>query len=79
MIRNDLVRDHTISPECRWLLTYLLTSDEYKQTIKISKIVNHVKGFWSRDKVYKIIKEAVNAGYMKKDEFNEALHHVCIY
>lgn len=62
-----LIRDETISPECRWLLIYLLSmKDDFK--INVKQIWNHVKEFIGRDKVLRIIDEAWSAGYMKRED-----------
>lgn len=67
MVLNSLARDETISPNCRWLIWYLLTNKEGWK-IKVSQIYAHVKNFIGRDKVYKLFDEAIEAGYMKKEE-----------
>ncbi len=66
MVHNELIRDASISPECRWLIIYLL-SNKANWTINIQQIVNHLKGMTGRDRVYEIISEAIEAGYMKRD------------
>lgn len=66
MVLNDLIRDTTISPDCIWLIIYLLSNKE-GWVINISQIVNFMKGRWGKDKVYGIINEAIDAGYMKKE------------
>lgn len=67
MIRTELNRDSSISPQCRWLITLLLGNKD-NFTISPKQIINHVKSFMGRDKVYKTIKEAINAGYMVREE-----------
>lgn len=62
-ISRNLIRDQSISPECRWLLIYLL-SMEKGWKISAKQIWQHAKGFIGRDKVWKLIKEACEAGYM---------------
>jgi len=65
-ISNALIRDITLSPECRWLLIYLLSNrDGWK--INTSQIITHVKGLMGRDKVYKVVNEAIDAGYMMRE------------
>lgn len=66
MVHNGLIRDASISPECRWLIIYLLSNDG-KWKINIQQLINHLKGMAGRDKVYSIINEAINAGYMKRE------------
>lgn len=71
MIRNDLIRDQSISPNCRWLLIYLLSNNEQVWTVKISQVVKHVKGFIGRDAVYRIVNEGIEAGYIQRFEYFE--------
>jgi hypothetical protein len=66
-ISRDLLRDGSISPNCRWMLSYLLSmQDGWK--ISASQLINHLKSHMGRDKVYAIIKEAIRAGYMYREE-----------
>lgn len=68
MINRNLFRDKTISPECSWLIAHLLShSDNFK--IKVKQIIFHLKGRWGRDKVYNIINEAIEAGYIDRQEY----------
>lgn len=71
MIRNDLIRDQSISPNCRWLLIYLLSNNEQVWTVKISQVAKHVKGFIGRDAVYRIVNEGIEAGYIQRFEYFE--------
>ena len=66
LVHNGLIRDSSISPECRWLIIYLL-SNKSGWKISIKQIINHVKGFIGRKSVYKILNEAIESGYMKKE------------
>ncbi len=66
VISNLLVRDTNISINCRWLLIYCLTNNDKfglvpKFIMKTQKI--------GKDKLYKIIKEAMEAGYIKREFF----------
>lgn len=70
MILNDLIRDCTISPNCRWMLIYLLSNDK-GWTIRVPQIINHVKGFIGKNSVHGMIKEAIESGYMMKEEYTE--------
>lgn len=66
-ISRALIRDETISPECRWMIIYFLSMrDDFK--INIKQIWAHVKKFMGRNKVYCIIEEACEAGYMKRED-----------
>jgi|SRR5579864_3188629 len=64
-ISRALLRDQDISPECRWMLSYLLSMDRGWK-ISAKQIWNHSQGFLGIKKVYKLIKEACEAGYMKR-------------
>ncbi len=68
-ILNSLIRDSSLSPDCRWLLIYLLSNSK-NWKISIGQIVNHLKNHkgYARDSVYKLINEAINAGYMKREQ-----------
>lgn len=68
MISRDLIRDKTLSPECRWLLIYLLSNDG-KWIVKTSQLRSHLDGYMGRDKILAKIKEAIEAGYMKREEY----------
>lgn len=68
-ISNALIRDESISPECRWLIIYLL-SNKPGWKIRIPQIMNHVKAHMGRDKLYKVIDEAIEAGYIQRTEIN---------
>ncbi len=67
-ISNELIRDQNISPNCRWLIIYLL-SNKGNWRIKIAQVVNHLKGHIGKDKVYKIVDEAIYAGYMMREQY----------
>ncbi len=71
MIRNDLIRDNSISPNCRWLLIYLLSNNEEIWTVRISQVAKHVQGFIGRDAVYRIVNEGIQAGYIQRFEYFE--------
>lgn len=67
MIRNDLIRDMSISPDCRWLIIYLL-SNKAGWKIRIQQVINHVKQHMGKNQVYKLFEEAINAGYIKRED-----------
>lgn len=69
-ISRELIRDDTISPNCRWLLMLLLSNKD-GWVIKIPQLVRQCKNHFGRDKVYQLIKEAVVAGYMFRHEYLE--------
>lgn len=67
MLNRDLIRDSSISPECRWLIIYLLSlPDNWR--ISVADLRKRHKKFMGRDKIRKLIKEAIDAGYMRKEE-----------
>ncbi len=66
LISRSLIRNESISPECRFLLTYLLSNKE-GWIIYIPHLVNRFKEYWGRDKTYKIFNEAIRSGYIKKE------------
>lgn len=68
MVAISLIRDPSISPNCRWLIIYLL-SNQKGWVIKIPQIAAHVKEFLGRDAVYELINEAIEAGYMMRHEY----------
>jgi hypothetical protein len=71
-ILNSLIRDASLSPDCRWLLIYLLSNSK-NWKISITQIVNHLKPHrgYSRNSIYKLINEAIDAGYMKREQINK--------
>jgi len=65
IISHQLIIDARISPECRWLLMYIIsTKDSWK--INLKQLCNHCKEFMGRDRIYKIVKEAMEFGYLTK-------------
>jgi hypothetical protein len=69
MISNELICDNSISPECRWILIYLL-SFEGEGEINIAQLVVDLKDHMGRDKIRTLINEAIEAGYMKRESVN---------
>lgn len=67
MVLNALLRNPEITPNCRWLLSYLLSNDKGWK-IKPKQIMNHLDQHMKRDSVYKILNEAISTGYMKREE-----------
>lgn len=78
-ISRELIRNEKLSPNCRWMLIYFLSMrDDFK--INVKQVWNHVKEFLGRDQIYKIIDEACQSGYMKKeDRYVGNLKRGCIY
>ena len=63
IVPNALIRDKTISPNCRWLIIYLI-SNKAGWTIKSRQLWEHTKGFIGRDGIRKTLNEAIEAGYI---------------
>lgn len=74
MISRNLIRDNSISPECRLMIIYLLSMDEKKWKINPKQLINYFQPHWGRDKVYEWIEQAIDAGYMKKEEVKNSIH-----
>ena len=74
MISNALIRDESISPNCRWLLIYLLSNKDGWR-INFSQIRNHLKKFMGRDSARAILDEAIEAGYIKREDEIEKISH----
>jgi len=70
MLSRALVRDNSISPNCRLMLIHLLSNKDGWE-IKVKQIINIFSQWdgWGRDSVYKYIKEAMNAGYIRVEEY----------
>ncbi len=66
-IPNELIRSREISPECGHLIINLL-SNKPGWRINVAQLVLRYEGFWGRDKVYKLMNEAIKSGYIKKEE-----------
>ncbi len=66
MVLNELIRTTIISPACIALIIYLL-SNKQGWKIKVKQIIDHYKPQMGRDKVYKLIHEAIDAGYIKQE------------
>jgi hypothetical protein len=69
-LSRTLLRDQSISFECRGLLAYLLSMAD-GWVIHARQLIEHCKGHYGRDKVYSIIDEAMEAGYIEREEFYE--------
>lgn len=67
MISRALIRDNSISFNCRMLIIYLLSNKEGWR-INIKQVINYLKPHMGRDSVYKILDEALKAGYMKRED-----------
>lgn len=67
-IHNDLIRDKSISPNCRMIIIFLL-SNKNNWIIRIPKLYEEFKNYLGKDVVYRLINEAIEAGYMMRKEF----------
>jgi len=67
MISNALIRDHSISPDCRWLIIRLL-SNSGDWVIRAAQLIKELEGHWGRNKVYRTINEAIAAGYVHREQ-----------
>lgn len=70
-ISRDLIRDNTISPNCRMVLIYLLSNDDKTWVIRPPQLYKQFKQYLGRDAIYKIIDDAIKAGYIKREEYLE--------
>ena len=70
MVSKELIRDESLSIECRWLIIYLLTNTD-DWVISTKQVYNHAHQFIGRDKVRELFNEAIKAGYMKREEYRE--------
>ncbi len=66
IVPNILIRDATISPECRCFVMYFL-SMKTGWRINTSQLANHLKDFMGRDRIRKVMNEAIEAGYIKRE------------
>lgn len=67
MVNRDLVRDPNMSPQCRWFIIFCLSFDK---TWHIS-IPHFIKSQGiSKDKMYSMINEAIEHGYVKRESIN---------
>ena len=66
MISQELINDKNISPECRFLLIYLL-SNKNRFKININNIVSCNEITWGRTKVTRLINEAIEARYITRE------------
>lgn len=68
MVPRDLLRDASISVECRWFISYLLS---HKSSFKISIPFIIKTQAISKNRIYPIIKEAIEAGYLRRESYLE--------
>lgn len=72
MINRNLIRDQSLSMGCRWMLIYLLSNDKGWR-ISSTQIWKHCQQHrgGGRDSVLGWLREACDAGYMKREEYLE--------
>jgi hypothetical protein len=70
MVLNALIRDNNISPNCRMIIIFLL-SNKNNWSIRVSQLVREFKKFLGKDTIYKLINEAIEAGYLMRQEYTE--------
>lgn len=68
VIPNEVILDTRLSAEARWLLSYLLSRPNDWQ-VQVKDIQN--KGCIGREKAYRLIKELVSVGWVRKDVSRE--------
>lgn len=68
-LSTKLLRNKEMSPNARWLISYLLCNDDEKWTITFKQVYNHVKDHIGKNKLYEIINECIDHGYLKREEF----------
>ncbi len=69
-VNRELIRDKSISPACRWLIIYLLANKDGWR-INAKQLVEYCKPYHGRVKVYSLLKEAMEGGYLKREEYLE--------
>jgi len=70
-ISRALIRDDSISPNCRMVLISLLSNDDKSWVIRPTQLYNQFKKHIGRDAIYKIINEAIEAGYIMREQYLE--------
>lgn len=73
-ISRNLIRDKNISPGCRMILIHLLSNDEKSWVIRPRQIHEAFKPYFGRDKILKLLNEAIAAGYMKRVTYVEIVN-----
>jgi hypothetical protein len=70
IVTKQLVDDPTISMECAYLLMKILAKPK-DWIIRISSLAKELSGRCGERKLYKLIAEAINAGYLKRVDIKE--------
>lgn len=66
MVPRNILRNPNLSPECKWFISYLL-SHTGKWRVSIPFVIKTQK--ISKNRIYPIINEAIEAGYLKRDVY----------
>lgn len=69
LINRSLIRDRSITPNCRWMLIFILTSEP--GTLTLESLRDHTRGSLEEEEFHSIIKEAIESGYIKKEKNGE--------
>lgn len=67
IIPNELLRNENLTPQCRWFICYLLSNNK-NWKIRVDQVQKHLsshRGYGDAG-VYKLFKEAIRYGYMKR-------------
>lgn len=71
MISRALIRDKSISPKCRMILIYLVSRREENCEVRADQLRKIFKGQIGKELVYKLINEAIKAGYVRREKYTE--------
>ena len=68
MVSKALIRDKTLSPECRWLVTFLLCNVDHWE-ISTKQVLEEVKEYMGLEKLRELFKQISEAGYIKRESY----------
>lgn len=77
-VHNGLIRDKSISPNCRMIIIFLL-ANKNNWIIRVPHLINEFKGHIGKELMYKLINEAMEAGYLKREDYTENNLKRCRY
>ena len=63
-ISLKLINDPNISSECKFFLIYIIANHE--DDIHMPTIIKNFKDYWGRDKIYNLLSEALDSGYITR-------------
>jgi|ERR1700679_118820 len=66
IIPNALIRDKNLSPDCCYLIIFLL-SNRRDWRINTAQLTKVFKGRMGREKLYNLLREAIEAGYINRE------------